>query len=199
MEPFSPLDENQLPPPPNLDTSIKQVNDSNSVSLITNMAKENIASLQSAATERKDRKAEKRQAKQLRAAKSKDSSKETTAPVIPKSYCITSQDILKLRFSQDSISNQTKEGIPIGNLIANMKSEGWKNSVQLEVVRMPDGDLVSLNNRRLYAARKAATEKPDFKIKVAEYSHDAKAPIKLLRGVTTEYIKWTHLSRQFFR
>ena len=59
-----------------------------------------------------------------------------------------------LRFSQKDIGGATSEGMPMEDLITSMRTEGWKGDA-LQVVELPDGTRVSLDNRRLYAAQKA--------------------------------------------
>ncbi len=59
-----------------------------------------------------------------------------------------------IRFSQENIGKTTRDGMPIPDLIENMRKHGWKGD-PIDVVRMPDGSLTSLDNRRLFAAREA--------------------------------------------
>ena len=59
-----------------------------------------------------------------------------------------------LKFSQKDIKGETGEGQTIADLTASMKNGGWRGN-PLEVVEMPDGSRVSLDNRRLVAAQNA--------------------------------------------
>jgi hypothetical protein len=63
-------------------------------------------------------------------------------------------DPTTIKFSQENIGGATSDGISIGDLTSSMNKEGWKGD-PIQVVQLEDGSLVSLDNRRLYAARKA--------------------------------------------
>lgn len=129
----------------------------------------------------------KKEAKTQRKLKSQE--REVLNVIEPETKSISGQAILDLRYSQDSIDSETSDGIDLQELIQRMKDEkrGWKKGTALTVVRMPDGQLTSMDNRRLYAAKKVTEEKPVFEIKIFIYNHDDKAPKKMLTGVITEY------------
>jgi hypothetical protein len=64
----------------------------------------------------------------------------------------------KLKFTQENIAPTTGDGaLTIDELTGIMKTKGWRGD-PLEVVEMPDGSLVSLDNRRLVAAQRAGLE-----------------------------------------
>lgn len=62
-----------------------------------------------------------------------------------------------IKFSQENVGATTREGMTIADLTASMASDGWKGD-PIHVVQLEDGSLVSLDNRRLMAARTAVTE-----------------------------------------
>lgn len=62
-----------------------------------------------------------------------------------------------LKFSQADIKPQTGEGMPVEDLTNAMKTGGWKGN-PLEVVELPDGSKVSIDNRRLVAAQNAGLQ-----------------------------------------
>jgi hypothetical protein len=59
-----------------------------------------------------------------------------------------------IKFSQENIGATTSDGLKIADLKTSMMTEGWKGE-PIHVVELPDGSLVSLDNRRLMAAREA--------------------------------------------
>ncbi len=63
----------------------------------------------------------------------------------------------KIKFSQENIGAKTSDGIPLDDLKNSMKNEGWKGD-PIHVVELPDGSHLSLDNRRLFAAREAVKE-----------------------------------------
>jgi hypothetical protein len=66
----------------------------------------------------------------------------------------TSLNAGDVRFSQEWVSSKTRDGIPLPDLTKNMRNNGWRGD-PIDVVRMPDGGLTSVDNRRLVAAREA--------------------------------------------
>ncbi|WP_228470137.1 hypothetical protein [Listeria welshimeri] len=56
----------------------------------------------------------------------------------------------KIRFSQTSVNGSDK-------IIASMKANGWKGD-PIDVVKMPDGSLTTLDNTRVAAAREAGID-----------------------------------------
>ena len=78
----------------------------------------------------------------------------------------------KLKFSQENIGPTTGDGsLTIGELTETMRTKGWRGE-PLQVVRMEDGSLVSLDNRRLTAAQNAGLKQVPVNI----HSADAKLP-----------------------
>ena len=68
----------------------------------------------------------------------------------------------EIRFSQKSVSfnetdRVTKQSYTYDDLVASMKLNGWKGDT-VDVVRMPDGELTSMDNTRISAAREAGIE-----------------------------------------
>ncbi len=63
-----------------------------------------------------------------------------------------------IHFSQATVSAKTSDGIPMDELIKSMKTGGWKGD-PIDVVKIK-GEMVSVDNRRLYAARAAGIEAP---------------------------------------
>ena len=60
-----------------------------------------------------------------------------------------------LKFSQKDVAPKTGDGkLTVEELADSMKKEGWKGD-PIEIVEMPDGSKVSLDNRRLLAAQDA--------------------------------------------
>jgi hypothetical protein len=139
---------------------------------------------------REMRKKEKFEAKQQRKVKAL-APKQVLKVVLPDERKISGQDILKLRYSQDSIKSETQDGISLPKLIESMRTEGWRKGTALKIVSMPNGELVSLDNRRLYAAKEIAKDEKmkDFAIEINIYNHDDEAPKKLVSGMIEEYKK----------
>ncbi|MCE2860259.1 MAG: hypothetical protein LW731_10510, partial [Oxalobacteraceae bacterium] len=68
----------------------------------------------------------------------------------------------EIRFSQNSISfgkieSTTKQAYTYDDLVASMRTNGWKGD-PVDVVRMPDGRLTSIDNTRIMAAREAGID-----------------------------------------
>jgi hypothetical protein len=74
-----------------------------------------------------------------------------------------------IKFSQATVNAATSDDIPMDTLIKSMKADGWKGD-PIDVVRA-NGELVSIDNRRLYAARAAGIEAP-----VTVHNAEAKLP-----------------------
>ena len=71
----------------------------------------------------------------------------------------------RIRFSQGDVSPHTGEGTPIGDVIGNMRRNGWNpNAPRVEMVEFPDGGLVTLDHRRFVAARIAGIEEVPARI-----------------------------------
>lgn len=60
----------------------------------------------------------------------------------------------RIWFSQHSVAPQTRDGRPLARMVADMRRHGWHGD-PVDVVRQPGGTLVSMDNRRLLAAREA--------------------------------------------
>ena len=99
-----------------------------------------------------------------------------------------SKDLLKIRFSQTSISDMTKDGIDLDDLIDTLAQKGWdKGKAALTVIKMPDGKLTSLDNRRLYCIQKCVAEKrPRLEVPVHIYSYQAMAKETYLKEISMQ-------------
>ncbi len=64
-----------------------------------------------------------------------------------------------IRFSQENVKPRTHDGITIPKLVESMRTEGWKGN-PIDVVELPDKSLLSIDNRRLLAAREAGIDVP---------------------------------------
>jgi aminoglycoside phosphotransferase (APT) family kinase protein len=88
-----------------------------------------------------------------------------------------------LAFSQATIAPKTSDGLSLDELTASMKKNGWQGK-PLDVVQL-DGKLVSIDNRRLYAARAAGIEPPvkvhvaTEKLPVEMVGEDPRFPLKV--------------------
>lgn len=110
--------------------------------------------------------------------------------VLPKTEELKGDEILKLRYSQDSIDGKTGDGsMTVDELAKNMSTQGWKKGTQITVINMPDDEPVSANNRRLFAAKKVAEKNKEFALTANIFEHDDKAPIKFIRGIEAEFMK----------
>jgi hypothetical protein len=107
--------------------------------------------------------------------------------IAPKPW-FSNEDINKLMFSQFSIDSKTNEGQSLDELKECIKKE-WKKNFPINVVTMPTGQIVSLDNRRLYVAKQIAEsgEKPAFKIRVSLFQHSDKAPRSLMKNIKNIY------------
>lgn len=91
---------------------------------------------------------------------------------------LKSDDILKLRFSQDSVKNETTDGIALEDLKDDMLRNGWKKNTSIQIVKMYDGVFTSKDNRRPLAAKWAVETDPTTKLAVVAkaYDHTIRAP-----------------------
>jgi Flp pilus assembly pilin Flp len=65
----------------------------------------------------------------------------------------------EIHFSQKSVSDTLSDGTPLTDVVENMRVNGWDyTKPSPDVVRMADGRLVSLDNRRIVAARQAGLD-----------------------------------------
>ena len=67
-----------------------------------------------------------------------------------------------IRFSQNTVSynkidRKTGKKFTYDDLVDNMKKDGWKGD-PVDVVKMPDGKITSMDNTRILAAREAGVE-----------------------------------------
>ncbi|CQJ07360.1 adhesin [Yersinia mollaretii] len=74
----------------------------------------------------------------------------------------SSFDANEIRFSQNTVSyNKTERGTGVkytyDDLVSSMKKDGWKGD-PIDVVRMPDGKMTSMDNTRISAAREAGVK-----------------------------------------
>lgn len=82
------------------------------------------------------------------------------APVIkPNGSTTSSFDANEIRFSQNTVShNKTDRGTGVkytyDDLVSSMKKDGWKGD-PVDVIKMPDGKVTSMDNIRISAAREA--------------------------------------------
>ena len=79
---------------------------------------------------------------------------------VTKKTLTCSQQILDIRFSQDSVSIESRDGI---NLTDAIRTHGWEKKSSIRVITMPDGTLTALDNRRLLAMKTIAHEYLDAK------------------------------------
>ncbi|HEN3615188.1 TPA: hypothetical protein U5E22_004195, partial [Yersinia enterocolitica] len=68
-------------------------------------------------------------------------------------------DANEIRFSQNTVSyNKTERGTGVkytyDDLVSSMKKDGWKGE-PVDVIKMPDGKMTSMDNTRISAAREA--------------------------------------------
>ncbi|MBA3721766.1 MAG: hypothetical protein H0W88_05135 [Parachlamydiaceae bacterium] len=85
--------------------------------------------------------------------------------------------IAKLKYSQDSIGDATTDGMGLDKLIDNMIESGWLKGTSIKVIKFNDDLLVSLDNRRLFAAKVAfrITKLAAFSISVLVYPCEQQA------------------------
>ena len=92
---------------------------------------------------------------------------------------ISKAAIEAIRFSQKSVNSvftdENGRDQPLSELEGLMK-QGFKKKYALEVVKMPDGNLTSYDNRRLYLAKKILNDNPDYKIWVNVHDANDEAP-----------------------
>lgn len=83
---------------------------------------------------------------------------------------LNGEGIKRTRFSQLTIEPTIRDGQTVHDLATTIYNDGvtsmWRKEEPIHLVRMPDGELTSLDNRRLYALKLIAEQKPDFDLKV---------------------------------
>ncbi len=79
----------------------------------------------------------------------------------------------EIRFSQSSVNGA-------GELTDSMKSNGWKGD-PIDVVKMPDGKLSTLDNTRVVAARQAGID-----VQANVHGYDDLLPIDLVERFSTK-------------
>ena len=99
---------------------------------------------------------------------------------LPKSETLKADDI---RFSQNTVSytkkdRSTGEKYTYDDLVSSMKRDGWKGD-PVDVVKMPDGKVTSMDNTRIRAAREAGI---DVKANVRAFDEPLTPEIKEARG-----------------
>ncbi|AYH48346.1 hypothetical protein B6N31_11955 [Dickeya fangzhongdai] len=77
----------------------------------------------------------------------------------PGNSSLSSFDANEIRFSQNTVSNnKTDRGTGVkytyDDLVSSMRKDGWKGD-PVDVVKMPDGNMTSMDNTRISAARDA--------------------------------------------
>ncbi|MGC1008256.1 VENN motif pre-toxin domain-containing protein [Pantoea agglomerans] len=98
---------------------------------------------------------------------------------------VSSFDANEIRFSQNTVSYNKTERDPnkgVGvkytydDLVASMKKDGWQGN-PVDVIKMPDGKMTSMDNTRISAAREA-----DIKVEANVRSYDEKlTPLEIER------------------
>lgn len=129
-----------------------------SYSLMTYLDKENSLSLGSSAIspqEKQAHKEAKKAEKTARVLKCKAAEAVSPATPTPTVSKLEGQTIVRVRFSQDSIDSLSSDGVDLFEVI---RREGWKKGTSISVVRMPDSECTSLDNRRLHAAKRIVQE-----------------------------------------
>ncbi|AFI88574.1 hypothetical protein EXT68_10585 [Pectobacterium parmentieri] len=84
----------------------------------------------------------------------------------------SSFDANEIRFSQNTVShNKTDRGTGVkytyDDLVSSMKKDGWKGD-PVDVIRMPDGKMTSMDNTRISAAREAGVRSYNEKLTSSE-------------------------------
>lgn len=101
--------------------------------------------------------------------------RETQRPASDATPPVTQVPVHQIRFSQNTISGQTylpRPGLPaeritLKDLVQRFKDHGYV-SEPIQVVRMPDGALTSLDNRRLWAAQEAGLDEIEARVYPAD-------------------------------
>jgi uncharacterized protein DUF6861 len=74
----------------------------------------------------------------------------------------------KIRFSQRRVSPEMSDGMPIAVAAENMRKNGWDYSKGVpDMVEYPDGRIVTVDHRRLVAAREARLEEVPARVHLA--------------------------------
>jgi hypothetical protein len=86
---------------------------------------------------------------------------------------LSGRELLTVRFSQNSIAEETKDGHYLKDIVYTLAKKGWdKGKASMTLVRMADGELTSLDNRRLYCAKECITERrPRLVVPVRIHDH----------------------------
>lgn len=106
--------------------------------------------------------------------------------------------ISKLRFSQKTVNSKTCTGDTLDELQLSIL-KGWKKNFPLNVVKMPDGQFTSLDNRRLYVLKKLTQSNltaMQGKVEIRVYDHRDKMDACTLGGILTP-IKSNHSYETF--
>jgi filamentous hemagglutinin len=96
-------------------------------------------------------------------------------------------DANEIRFSQNTVSNnKTERGTGVkytyGDLVSSMKKDGWKGG-PVDVIKMPDGKMTSMDNTRISAAREAG-----IKVESNVRSYDEKLTPSEIERFQTESV-----------
>jgi hypothetical protein len=114
-----------------------------------------------------------------------------------------SKEALKnLRYAQSSMKDTTGDGLPIEQMVSNMKTEGYKREYAMNVVIMPPGSqdsplkpseagkMVAFDTRRTKAAREAAKQLVDEEFhafaQIREHHEPAEKEYRALEHLTFE-------------
>lgn len=110
----------------------------------------------------------------------------------------TSEEILSLRFSQDSVDPLSSDNL---NLFEVIKAKGWKQGNTIKIVMMPDDNLTSIDNRRLLAVKQIVRESHSFfnarnAVQASKFQHQettSNVLQKQMKGLKVKVLKKGHL------
>lgn len=180
--------------PESLDVTEKFVN-----SLFEKAVKDNISDTQSTSSAPIDKKLQRELRKKAQQTRKEQASSKTKAVydvVLPKVVQFRGEEILQLRFSQDSVDGKTGDGkMTLKELENNIAEKGWKKGSQITVIQMPDDRYVSADNRRLFVAKNVAQLNKEFALTANVFQYSDKAPKAFLQGVENEYRKSHQLNK----
>ena len=111
---------------------------------------------------------------------------------------LANQEIINVRFSQDSICPFTTDSLSIPALTDRLRKEGWDSRYPITIVNMPDDRYTSLDNRRLFCAKSVVTTPiysgrvslasyPSLEISAKAFEHSEKANRSDIQGMRNSY------------
>lgn len=114
---------------------------------------------------------------------------------------IKGNEILDIRFSQDTISSCTEDGIHIAKLSYLIRTKGFREDKALTLVEMPDVEITSLDNRRLQAAKFVVNNySRSLEITAKVFHHTIKAPKDWEHAIRNKYFEfWRSYPGEFVR